>query len=51
MQLKKCYMKGCQIFVAHMGESSKDKAPNMEDHVVLEYLEDVFKEIPGLPPK
>jgi hypothetical protein len=23
----------------------------MEDHAVLEYFEDVFKEVPGLPPK
>jgi hypothetical protein len=51
MQLKKCYMKGCQIFASHMEEDSKDKVPNMEDHVVLEYYEDVFKEVPGLPPK
>jgi hypothetical protein len=51
MQLKKCYRKGCQIFAAHMGEASKDKVPNLEDHAVLEYFEDVFKEVPGLPPK
>jgi hypothetical protein len=51
MQLKKCYRKGCQIFAAHMEESSKDKVPNMEDHAVLEDFEDVFKEVPGLPPK
>jgi hypothetical protein len=29
----------------------KDKVPNLEDHVVLEYFEDVFKEVPVLPPK
>jgi hypothetical protein len=51
MQLKKCYRKGCQIFAAHIEETSKDKVPNMEDHVVLEYFEDVFKEVPRLPPK
>jgi hypothetical protein len=34
-----------------MEEAPKDKVPNMEDHVVLKYFEDVFKEIPGLPPK
>jgi hypothetical protein len=51
MQLKKCYKKGCQIFAAHMGEPSKDKVPNLEDHTVLEDFEDVFKEVPGLPPK
>jgi hypothetical protein len=51
MQLKKCYRKGCQIFAAHMEEAPKDKIPNMEDHAVLEYFEDVFKEVPRLPPK
>jgi hypothetical protein len=34
-----------------MEEAPKDKVPNMEDHVVLKYFEDVFKEILGLPPK
>jgi hypothetical protein len=34
-----------------MEEESNDKVPNMEDHVVLEYFEYVFKEVPGLPPK
>jgi hypothetical protein len=51
IQLKKCYMKGCQIFAAHMEEASKDKVPILEDHTVLEYFEDVFKEVPGLPTK
>jgi hypothetical protein len=51
MQLKKCYNKGCQIFSTHMEEASKDKVPNMGDHLVLKYFEDVFKEIPRLPPK
>jgi hypothetical protein len=51
MQLKKCYRKGCQIFVVHMEETPKDKVPNMEDHSVLKYFEDVFKEIPRLTPK
>ena len=34
-----------------MEEAPKDKVPNMEDHAVLKYFEDVFKEILGLPPK
>jgi hypothetical protein len=51
MQLNKCYRKGYQIFASHMEESSKDKVPNLEDHAVLEDFEDVFKEVPGLPPK
>jgi hypothetical protein len=51
LQLKKCYRKGCQIFVAHMEETLRDKVPNLEDHAVLEEFEYVFKEVPGLPPK
>jgi hypothetical protein len=51
MQLKKYYRKGCQIFAAHMEEALKDKVPNLEDHAILEDFEDVFKEVPGLPPK
>ena len=51
LQLKKCYRKGCQIFATHMEETPRDKVPNFEDHVVLEEFEDVFKEVPGLPPK
>jgi hypothetical protein len=51
MQLKKCYRKGFQIFAAHMEEEPKDKVPNLEDHLILKYFEDVFKEILGLPPK
>ena len=47
LQLKKCYRKGCQIFAAHMGETPKDKVPNLEDHAVLEEFEDVFKEVPA----
>jgi hypothetical protein len=51
LQLKKCYRKGCQLFASHMEETPKYKVPNLEDRVVLEYFEDVFKEVPGLPPK
>jgi hypothetical protein len=51
MQLKKCYRKGCQIFAAHMEEASKDKVSNLKDHAVLQDFEDVFKEVPGIPPK
>jgi hypothetical protein len=50
-QRKKCYRKGCKIFAAHMEETPKDKVPNLEYHAVLEDFEDVFKEVPGLPPK
>jgi hypothetical protein len=51
LQLKKCYRKGCQIFAAHMEETPRDKVPNLEDYAVLEEFEDVFREVPGLPPK
>jgi hypothetical protein len=50
MQLKKCYRKDCQLF-SHMEEAPKNKVPNLGDYLVLKYFEDVFKEIPGLPPK
>jgi hypothetical protein len=42
MQLKKCYRKGCQLFVAHVGETPKDKVSSIRDHVVLTEFEDVF---------
>jgi hypothetical protein len=51
LQLKKCYRKGCQIFAAHMEETPRDKVTNLEDHAMLKEFEDVFKEVPGLPPK
>ena len=51
MQLKKCYRKGCEIFATDMEETHKDKVSNLEDYSVLEEFKDVFKEVPGLPPK
>jgi hypothetical protein len=51
MQLKKSFRKGCQIFVAHMEEETKDKVASIEDHLVLRDFEDVFGEILGFPPK
>jgi hypothetical protein len=51
MRLKKSFRKGCQIFAAHMEEASKDKVESIEEHLVLRYFEDVFREILGLPPK
>jgi hypothetical protein len=39
LQLKKCYRKGCQLFVVHMDETPKYKVPNLEDHAVLEEFE------------
>jgi hypothetical protein len=37
--------------VALLVETPKDKVPNLENYVVLEDFEDVFKEVPGLPPR
>jgi hypothetical protein len=51
MQLKKCYRKGCQLFASDMAEAPKDKVSSIEDHAVLKDFEDVFQEVPGLPPK
>jgi hypothetical protein len=51
MQLTKCYRKGCQLFVAHVGEMPKDKVSSIEDHEVLKEFEDIFQEVPKLPPK
>ena len=33
-----------------MEETPKNKVPKLKDHAVLEDFEDVFKEVPGLPP-
>jgi hypothetical protein len=51
MKLKKHYIKWCQLFATHMEETSRDKVSNIEDHAILKDFGDVFKEIPGLPPK
>jgi hypothetical protein len=51
MQLKKSFRKGCQMFLVHMEEATKDKVASIEDHLVLRDFEDVFREILGLPPK
>jgi hypothetical protein len=51
LQLNKNYRKGCQIFVAHIEEAPKDKVSSIEDYTVLKEFEDVFKEIPILPPR
>jgi hypothetical protein len=51
LQLKKCYIKGCQIIVAHLAETPRDKVPNLGDYAILEDFEDVFKEVPRLPPR
>jgi hypothetical protein len=51
LELNKCYIKWCQIFETHMEGTPKVKVPNLEDYAILKEFEDVFKEVPGLPPK
>jgi hypothetical protein len=51
LQLKKIYRKGCQVLASYMEDAPNDKVSNVEDCAVLKYFEDVFKEIPGLPPE
>jgi hypothetical protein len=51
MQLKKCYRKGCQLFVSHVEEASRDEVSRIGDYEVLTKFKDVFQEVPGLPPK
>jgi hypothetical protein len=42
MQLKKCYKKGYQLFVARVEEASRDEVSNIGDHEVLTEFKDVF---------
>jgi hypothetical protein len=49
--LKKYYRKGYQLFAAHVEEASKDEFSKIGDHAVLKEFEDVFQEVPILPPK
>jgi hypothetical protein len=51
LQVKKSFMKWCQIFATHMEEIPKYKVPSIEDYAVLKEFEYVFKEVPGFPPK
>jgi hypothetical protein len=44
-------MKGFQLYAAHVEEPDKTKGPILEDFSVLQEFEDIFKEIPGWPPK
>jgi hypothetical protein len=51
MQLKKSFRKGCQMLTTHMEDAAKDKVASIEYYLVLRDFEDVFREIPGFPPK
>jgi hypothetical protein len=49
LQLKICFRKGCQLYVAHAEEPDNTKRPSLEDFSVIQEFEDVFQEIPGFP--
>jgi hypothetical protein len=42
MQLKKCYHKGCQLFVAWAEEVFQDVVSKLEEHEVLKEFKDIF---------
>jgi hypothetical protein len=51
LHLKRCFRKGCQLYVAHVEEPDNTKGPSLKDFSVLPEFEDVFQEIPELPPR
>ena len=52
LQLKKCLRKGCQLYVAHVEDTTaKDKSSDISDFPLLQEFADVFQEVPCLPPK
>jgi hypothetical protein len=50
LQLKRCFRKGCHLYAAHVEEPENLKGPSLEDFSVVHEFEDVFQDIPGLPP-
>jgi hypothetical protein len=44
-------MKGCRLFAARVEEASRDEVSKIGDHAVLIEFEDIFQEVPRLPPK
>jgi hypothetical protein len=51
LQLKRCFIKGCQLYASHVEETEKTKGPRLEEFSILQEFEDVFQEIPRLSPK
>jgi hypothetical protein len=51
LQLKICFRKGCQLYAYHVEELENTKGRSLEYFSVLQEFEDVFQEIPGLPPR
>jgi hypothetical protein len=42
LQPKRCFRKGCQLYVAHVEEPKNIKGPSLEYFLVLQEFEDVF---------
>jgi hypothetical protein len=51
LQIKTCSKKGYQLYAAHVEEPKNTKGPSIEDFSVLQEFEEVFQEIPILPPR
>ena len=53
MELKKCIMKGCQLYAIKIVENELEKLKTIAyQFLILKEFQDVFiDEIPGLPPK
>jgi hypothetical protein len=51
LQLKRCFRKGSQLYATHVEEPDNTKELILEDFSVLQEFEEVFQEIPGLPPR
>jgi hypothetical protein len=51
LQLKRFFKKGFQLYATHVEDLEGEKGPSLEEFSVLQEFEDVFQEIPGLPPK
>jgi hypothetical protein len=51
LQPKRCFRKGCQLYASHVEKPKNTKGPSLKYLLVLQEFEDVFQEIPELPPK
>jgi hypothetical protein len=52
LQVKICIRKGCKILVVHINYNEKEESNNEIDNFpVLQEFQDVFQDIPRLPPK
>jgi hypothetical protein len=49
LQLKRCFRKGFQLYVARAEEPENKKGPSLEYFSVLQEFEGVFQEILGFP--